>query len=168
MVAWTDGTAVLWNVQGARPLSLLGGHDTPVNDVCFSMDGSLLATCGDGDGGQVRVWKVRDNGGVSLQTCQLLFTGSPHRSEALSVCFGVSNKGQMELLSVGRDNIGVLHSLSSSGQVAGRLTRHSAGVTSCAWRGNLMLTGSIDQTGLSPQPQAPPLPLHHDCHRHPH
>jgi WD40 repeat protein len=52
----------IWDLAAGKQLHLLKGHTEQTNSVCFSPDGSLLASCSgskqNGDPGEVRIWNV--------------------------------------------------------------------------------------------------------------
>jgi WD40 repeat protein/DNA-binding SARP family transcriptional activator len=59
----SDGTTVVWELaaEGAEPVLTLGGHETAVETVDFSPDGTRLTTSG--DDGDVKVWDITSTGG---------------------------------------------------------------------------------------------------------
>jgi len=64
LAAASGGTIRLWWVTGGVPLYTLGGHISPIYDLAFSPDGSLLASTSRDN--TVRLWRVAD--GVLLWT----------------------------------------------------------------------------------------------------
>jgi len=81
VVAYADGTATIWNVEGvteARRVTDLVGHGASVNNVVFGDDGKFILTTS--DDGTARLWEaksgrwlatLRDPSGKSFKAAML-------------------------------------------------------------------------------------------------
>ena len=87
---WLGGRVVVWNIDQEAPLMELAGIDNRVGDVAFSLDGRLIAGCG--DDAQVCVWETCT--GKAL--CTLRGHISDVKSVAFSPCPGIVATGSAD------------------------------------------------------------------------
>ena len=87
---YSDGSIVLWSMLSKMPLRRLTGHSGAVLSVCYSPDGTRLASAGDDR--TVRVWRA--------STGEHLHTLKGHSGYVLSVCYSPDGT---RLTSAGRD-----------------------------------------------------------------
>ncbi|CAD8121352.1 unnamed protein product [Paramecium sonneborni] len=77
-----DNSIHLWDIKTGQQKAKLDGHQTGVNSVCFSSDGTILASCGYDK--SIRLWDVK----TGQQKAQL----NGHSNGVLSVCFSHDGK----------------------------------------------------------------------------
>ncbi|MBA4192717.1 MAG: hypothetical protein C0467_32525 [Planctomycetaceae bacterium] len=62
--SFSEGHAIVWNIESGKPTRTLVGHRMEVKAVCFSPEGERVATtCAAGEG---RIWSVKDGKQLAL------------------------------------------------------------------------------------------------------
>jgi WD40 repeat protein len=97
LVAGADRLVRVFELPGGRPLSLMSGHEKPVNAVAFAQGGKLAVSAS--DDGTVRVWRLqapRDAAGASGHAASVSAVAVAETRKGLRG-LSVSNEGELRM-----------------------------------------------------------------------